>query len=881
MKKNYLPIVLFVVAILLPANIVPAFSQNSLDNYLVKISLSPSHVDEHDTSHLVGYVNLVNKNGLALVAPQDIAIGLESDDPLLASVPSAVTIKKGHNFEIFEIQTGDKNGETIISTLFNDKIDFQKFRVGGLDNSMPDDIRLKLSLPTNNMHVNSEMPFSVYLQTKDGNIIRAPYDIDIDLEYESSLLFTNVDNLKIKAGEYYVWGVINTNDNVGNGYLRASFERFGIDVAENIEITSSLPVSLNIEIFPKKISADAERTIDVFVSLIDSDGLPAVTPEDIPIELFSDEHNVETQLDERMKGGDVVIKKGEFGYHFRETMNLAGLETGGRGVINSTILVGASAEDLGIAIAYFEPVQQLNIDDPLIGDRRAIELFVLPQMPSNTTALMIYQINAVAAGECVILETDDVTGEKEELDEDAVECPPGTKENDRRHAIEKIDKDELYPIQTNENFNSEGLIDKVNIISSDDSLIKVIDAGNIESSHSYGTAMISSGDRIGVVTLAVTLKGFGGVTTTTEVVDVFKHVNTKIFSPTGEDKIVVDKNGYFDLFLIAFDGKQRPKILDEDAKYILNPVNEVIKIQKNHAFANANFHSDSFDIGSDDRIIVSAVPIGIEADLQLKSEISFGSQISSSIEVMLPFENLDAKSEVPYNGVVQLKDLLGNPSTATKDLRIQLSLEGANIVNIPEQVTISQGSSYATFPISANGQKGDATIEASIKGVIGTHTKISTISNDPKLKIFTEGIESSLNIGEPTELTVFIDDDEANSVAGASVKFVTDAGVTITPANTRTDETGSVTVDVTVNEGDLVSIEILASASGYSDAKQSFDYTVEGSSTGSLELGLPDWVLYVGVAAIVGIGAVLVVFLKKPKADSGEEEDNYEYEEEI
>lgn len=873
MKKNYLPIVLFVAAILLPANIVPAFSQTSLDNFLVEISLSPSHVDEHNTAHQVGYVNLVNKNGFAVMAPTDIAIGLESDHPSIASVPSVVTIKKGNNYGIFEIQTGDKNGETLISTFFNDKIDFQKFKVGGSDNSMPDDIRLKMSLPTKNMHVNSEMPFSVYLETQEGKIIRAPYDIDIGLEYENSLLFTNVNNLKIKQGEYYAWGVINTNDEVGNGFLRASFERFGVDVAENIEITSSLPVALEIEVFPKKISADAERTIDVFVSLIDSDGLPAITPDDIPIELFSDENIVGSKLDERMKTGDVVIKKGEFGYHFREKMNLAGFE-------EEKILVGASAEDLGIATSSFEAVESLNIDDPLI-DERALELFVLPQMPSNTSTVMIYQISAVAKGECVILEVDE-DGNKAELAEDEVECPPGTHENDDRHAIEKIEKDELYPIQTNENFKAEGLIDKINIVSSDDSLIGITKAGNIESAHSYGAATISSGERIGDVTLAVTLKGFGAGTTETEVVDVFKHVNTKIFSPTGSDNIVVDKNGYFDLFLISLDGKERPKILDEDAKYILNPVNEVIEIQENHAFASANFHSDTFDIGTDDRIEVNAVPIGIEADLQLESSTSFGSQISSSIEVILPFENLDSSSEAPYNGVVQLKDLLGNPSTATKDIRIQLGLEGANIVILPEQVTIPQGSSYATFPISANGQKGDSEISANVKGVIGTTTKISTTSNDPKLKIFAEGIETPLNVGEPAELTIFVDDDFANSVPGASVKFLTEDGVTVSPSNTRTDETGSAKVDVTVDQGELVSIQILASASGYSDGKQSFDYTVEGgSAVSALQLGLPEWVIYVGIAAMIGIGAVIVVFLKKPKASSEDEEDEYEYEEEI
>ena len=226
--------------------------------------------------------------------------------------------------------------------------------------------------------------------------------------------------------------------------------------------------------------------------------------------------------------------------------------------------------------------------------------------------------------------------------------------------------------------------------------------------------------------------------------------------------------------------------------------------------------------------------------------------------------------------------MLGNPSTASKDLRINLALDGAKIVNVPETITISQGSSYATFPITANGQQGDATIDANVKGVIGSQTKISTTSNDPTLKIFADGIEGPLDIGKPTELTIFIDDENANSVQGASIKFVTDAGIVVSPENARTDESGMATVDLTANEGELVSIQILASASGYSDGKQSFDYQVAGDSGAGIALGLPDWVLYVGLAAVVGIGAVLVVFLKKPKPEmENEDDDYYEYEDEI
>ena len=183
----------------------------------------------------------------------------------MASVPSMVTIKKDHNYAIFEIQTGDENGETIISTIFNDKIDFQTLKIGGSDNSMPDDISLKMSLPTNNMHVNSEMPFSVYLETGEGNIVRAPYDIDIHLEYEGSLLFPQVDSMKIKNGEYYAWGVINTSDNVGNGFLRATFDRLEIDVAENIEITSSLPVALRKPFPTLSLVLITPHTISTFI----------------------------------------------------------------------------------------------------------------------------------------------------------------------------------------------------------------------------------------------------------------------------------------------------------------------------------------------------------------------------------------------------------------------------------------------------------------------------------------------------------------------------------------------------------------------------------------------------------------------------------------
>lgn len=871
MNTNYI-IVLFLIAILLPIHVSPALAQTigtDFSKYIVKLQLAPSHVDTKNTSHSIGYVNLVNKNGFAIQAPQDLVIGLESSDPSIASVPVSVTILKDHNFAVFDVQVGNIDGEATISTTFNDKNYFADLIVGGIESSMPDDIQLRINLPTNKMHVNSEIPFSVYLETSEGEIIRAPYDITIDLEYEKALLKLNNEKMVIKKGDYYVWATLKTTEEIGNSFLRATFEKFGIDTAKNIEISSSLPAKLAIQIFPEKISADVESTIDVFVSLLDSEGLPAVTPEDIKLELFSDSDSVGRALDETMQDEKVIIKKGEFGFYFREKLDISSSD-------HSETTIGVSAENYGIALDTFEYVEPLNIEHPKAVNS-TLSIFVLDKIPSNTTSIMVYQLQAEASG------TIDELNESCVTEIDPIACIKKNKALvGAEHDIDLLEEGELYPIISNEYLQAQGSIDKINVVSSDSSIISVLDAGNIDVLHSYGTAIIKSGQKNGQVTLAATIKGVGAGTITTEVFDVFKHVDTAIFSPTGDNAVVLDKNGYFDLFVVALDGKGRPKILEQEAKYLLTPVNEVIEIKEGQAFAYANFHSDSFSATPGESISVVAVPIGVESDRGLESRTNFETQISSLVEIKLPFDSLDANTQDEYVGIVQLKDLLGNPSQASKDLRIKLDHDGAEIVDIPEHVTIEQFSSYATFPIIPNGERGDAQIYASVKGVLGSEVKISTASNHPNLKIFVDGLEGPLEVGEPVELKLFIDDQFAESVSGVSLKFVTGEEVTVNPVETRTNDEGTATVELTAQKGPLVSVQVIASAEGFVDARQTFDYQVNDSGNESLAaLGLPDWVIYVGLAAVVGIVAVLVVFLRKPKPLSEDEEEDYDYEEDI
>src|SRR3989304_3768367 len=123
-----------------------------------------------------------------------------------------------------------------------------------------------------------------------------------------------------------------------------------------------------------------------------------------------------------MKDTNVVIKTGEFGYYFREKMNLAGFE--GR-----EIMIGVSAKDLGIATEQFEAIQSLNIDNPF-AENRTLSLFVLPQIPSKTTSILVYQIMAKAGGAEVCTEAVNEKGE-------TVPCVE-VKSNEDIHPVETL-----------------------------------------------------------------------------------------------------------------------------------------------------------------------------------------------------------------------------------------------------------------------------------------------------------------------------------------------------------------------------------------------------------------------------------------------------------
>ncbi|MCH7940952.1 MAG: hypothetical protein IH842_03170 [Thaumarchaeota archaeon] len=851
-----------VLAIILFTSFIPLASAQILSgNVSVEVRLVPSQIEAEEGTYSIGYVNLINRAGVPVKPLQDVTIRLSSSYPDIASIPEFVTIRANDVYTTFDVKVGDSKGTTTIFANYGGQTVFQELLVGEIKIELPDDLELRIHLPSKLMHVDSEMPFSVFLQNAEGDVIQAPYDILIKLDYEDSLVSLNENQWIIKKGAYYAWGVITTGDLVGTAFIRATQDELNIHTAEGIKISSSLPTGLKVNVFPQIVAKELDRNIDIIVSLIDSQGLPALAQEDVYLEFFSDNTYVGEQIDETIKQARTngIIKKGDFSYHFREELNLNNQ--------GKEITIGASAKGLGIAFDCFLMRDAYTTENPA-AVRKTMHVFTLDQIPSNSQTVGIYQI-----GTLIALPDED---ELEELDDEpCVDLERfDSDQNDKSNIVE------FHPILSNENLSAEGSLQKVNLISSNNLLLNIEEIGNVELGTSYGTAKILSGQETGTASLSATIKGIGSATSPTQIVNTLKHHETMIFSPIGSNTILFDKNGKFDLFVISLDGSKRPTFVENEAKYLLVPINELLEIEKDRTFAHANFPSESFATNDEDPVTMEAIPVGVSADESLKAESSYNRNPSSQVQIILPYDEIDADSYSPYIGIVQLIDLRGNPIVVSNELKVKLEStlpeDTAPIIQTPRFVIIKEGSSFVKFDITPLGTMGDSVIAAKSNGVIGSEKAFTVRSFLTKLSISAGSVDEPLVPGESIELKVYVDDQYLESVPGVALKIVANENGTVTPTNIQTEADGSAKIHfIPSRESEIFSFEIFATAEGYVEDKKTFTYTVatDGSGNDAFVLGVPDWLVYIGIAIVVVIVAIMVVFLKKPKRVDEEEEE--------
>ncbi|MFB5636507.1 MAG: hypothetical protein ACE5RB_07735 [Nitrosopumilus sp.] len=892
---------LLAITILFGTNLHSVNAQNleALSDYSIKLAISPSHLESGIAQHDVGYVFVLSKHGVPITSTYDVPISLSSDDSTIASVPNKIILKANEEYASFPITTSDKSGSTTITANLNGKITFQKIEIGTDETYLPDDLILELNLPTNKMHVNSEMPFTLFLKTDDGVIVRAPNDVDIVLEYDDLLATTDSKILTIKKGNYYTWGTIYAHEKVGNTFIRAIHTDSGLDVAKSIQISSTLPTSLKLSIFPKLIPAEFDRTLDIFVSLVDSDGNPTKTPHDIPLDFFSSEqYPIGENLDKISQSEKPTIKKNQFGYLLQQKYSLQNL-------LKNDILIGVSSVGYGTATDTFRTVgKSIELDqnqrstDYNFDEKdydATVNVFGLDKIPSNATAFFTYQLSLIEDDEdddgfrpdgteikihpnCLEQSDDDSSGSDSDDITHNTELDP---DDIILYSIDCLEEGELYPVQSNENQYSDGFVQKINVISSNEKIAQIDNGGKITSSYSYGTAIVSTGQQTGPVKISASVNGVGTGSFTSEVVNTLEQKEVLLFSPTGKDNIIFDRDGFFDIFLISLDAKERPKVMKESGKYLITPTNGLIEIEKGTTFTFTQLRSDSFDTPTDETVLLLTVePIGENANLSLESSKIFTTHPTSQLQVFLPVDKMNADHQQNV-GVIQLVDLQGNPVIPKFDVKSKIVSSKDTIAQIIDDAVIPAGSSYAPFSIKTTGFVGDAIISASAKGVNGTSLSFNSASSQTQLKIFTGGLDNEIPVDEQIEFRLFVDDENADSVPGASIKIIAnEEEALITPDVVRTNSDGSAIVSLTALKGPDISFEIIATAEGYAEGKDSFTVNVDAPDKvfDSIDLELPEWIIYIVIGGILLVGIVVFMFLKKSKTDLEEE---WEEEEEL
>lgn len=845
--------------ILITGFITSASAQIITQNVSVEIRLVPSQIESKEGTYHIGYVNLINRAGIPVKPQDDVSIRLSSAYPDIASVPEKIIIPANQLYASFDIDVKGVKGTTGIFASFNGQTVFQEFLVGESDIDLPDNLQLVIHLPSREMHVSSEMPFSVFLQETDGRVIQAPYDIKVHFDFEDSLISLNEKEWTIKKGSYYAWGTMNTGELVGTAFIRASQAELNLHTAKDVKISSSLPTGLALNVFPQIVAKEIKRNVDVIVSLVDSEGFPALAQENVSLEFFSDNSYVGEKIDDTMKEAKAngIIKKGDFSFHFRQNLNLNN--------VGEEIIIGASAKGLGIASDCFMVRQAYTSENPIVANK-TMHVYTVDQIPSNSRTVGVYQIGALIQ----VNQTDDEEKKIDCVDLEKFDVDPSDDENTV----------EFHPILSNENLSSEGNLQKVNLISSNNLLLTLAGKGNIESGTSYGTAKIVSGKEIGSATLSATIKGVGAATSPIKIVNTLKHDETMIFSPIGDNTILFDKTGKFDLFVIALDGKDRPTYVENEAKYLLMPINELVEIKKDSTFAHSNFPSESFATNDVDPVTMTAIPVGVSAAEGLEAETSYNRNPSSKVQIILPYTEIDADSKIPYKGIVQLEDFRGNPIIVSNELKVKIeSRDSENtspLVQFPRFVVIPEGTSFSSFNIIPVGKTGFSGISANANGVIGSEVDLEARSFLTQLSISSATVTEPLMPGESIELKVYVDDQYLESVPGASLRIVPGNDATVTPINIKTESDGSAKVYFTPSrDSSIASLQIFANAEGYVENQKTLQFSVatDDSVNNGLSLGVPDWIVYIGISVVIVITAVMFLFFKKPKQASDEEDE--------
>jgi len=715
---------------------------------------------------------------------------------------------------------------------------------------------IRLSIVPNIVDKEDPLPtFFVYVTDSRGNPVIASEDLEVSLVSSDSSVASVRSSVIISKGEYFTTGKIQING-AGTGEIKASYggQRVSAEVTVLDVSEATEEFSLAVRMPAASMLTGTSMPISVFLS--NSDGDAVVAPFDVPIQVQYDQNLIKAVLPDKISAGSIYA-----------VGKITSLQKSG----NAWIRLDA----LGIE-------QQIATSVKVAADKPYSLL--LKALPGNVTALdrsfylyagLLDETGAPAKAEedtNVKIYSNMTTNvaRQEVLEESLViRIAKGDFGSFKTVPLDIIDPDYeavfafsaaaegLQPVQTYMNLTSaetapsisilRTFIESISTVGEDSKLIATIQfkdengtlyarppgaqtpeaiSSNIQAlqvtnvgffggSHTYALVDLKTGFKSDTVRLVGAVAGFGSANTTINVVTK-QPSKTTIFNPVNDVRF--NSDGRSDLYVVLLDDSDRVVKAEKNTQFLLTPIGEIQDIAGGQSYAHFDFARKQ--LGQGGNLTITAIPVGVESDVDLESSLSVEVKEDSAATVQLipAFRDIVSLKGTQQIMAVQLLDSVGNPYRALADVSVSLTSSDPDIIDVDQQVKIAKGSSYTVLTVYAGGMEGAATITAS-----ATNFASSSIGVKSVLVPLPLSITPSLPKAETNrDLTLTV-----NSEPGAKLTWKLPAQVKVVEMDEEVAADGTAELVVIPLTPEDVIVEVEGRKSGYFANKVTYSSGVE------------------------------------------------------
>jgi hypothetical protein len=856
--------------------------------FFIRLSIAPSIVDEEDP-YPTFFVYVTDNRGSPIIASEDLVISLISSDTSVASVKSNVIIPKGEYYATGKVETASV-GTTEIKASYEGQRVSSEITVVEISSAV-EDFSLSVRLPATSMLTGTSMPFSVFLSDSEGNAVRAPFNIPIQVQYDQNLIKLDLPN-QIDAGSVYAIGTISSLQKSGNAWIRLDAAGIEQQIATSVKVIADKPKSLLLKALPGNVTA-SDRSFYLYAGLLDETGAPAKAEDDINVRIFTNMTTSIVRNEILNESIGLRIWKGDFGALKSIPMDVLDPSTqavfsfsaAAEGLqptqtyLNLTLAQTGSASSLRPRI---ETIPTAGEDSKLIASIQLVDssgaLYSPPPgvieaaaISSNLDALQVVKVGFFGARHSYAL-IDLKTGFKSDSSVVLVGAVPGfgsgnttlsvvTKQPSKTTIFNPVDdvrftnnRSDLYVVLLDDSDRVVKAEKNIQFLLTPINEIQSIASGQSYAHFDFARKQLSQTGNLTMVALPVGVDSDVDLESSLIADVIEESAATVQLIPAFRD--IVSLKSRQDIMLV--------QLLDS----IGNPYRAITDV----SVSLASSDSDIIDVDQQVKIPEGSSYVlfplyvgGIEGTARIMASASdFASSSISMKSVLVPLP-------------LSMTPSLTSPET-NRELKLTVNSEpgakltwglpaNVKVVKMDEQVAVDGTAELIVIPITPED------VMVNVEG-----TKAGYILNKVTYTSNVESVIQNLDIqmipytdkivpGTVSTVDVKVTDDRGMSVEGVGLEWtVTNAEVLSMSPTTNKDGIGS--VELMTQDKNNVIISVAAAKSGFSDVTGNISIAVESPTAdrGAPEIfqGVPEWYLYLGlVGGIAAIASMRLMSMKK------------------